>query len=131
MKFKRIRLYPTLFNLEVWVGKNDTAALFSKYYGASVEYYEREMTSSNYVVVINSKRTKYKTIVMQLSSLNKSIIVHESYHVLKEVSNITGLEMDNQEWCAYFLEYLFDEIIKNNYTEVNVANIDEICDKNK
>ena len=113
LKLKTIRLYPTLFDLDVVVGGNqrEVDEVFLTRYGLT------EKTSPNECMTLYTgtdcelKRTK--RIVVRLQSLSRKIIEHECIHVLWHLSQESNIEIcyESQEWQACFIEYVIGEII--------------------
>lgn len=116
---KTIRLYPTLFEVDIWLCNNldNLSKAFNNRYGASIEYYKEE-TYQNQCGTIDSKDNSElkgrKQIVINLDEFNITVLYHELIHVLYHLSKITHLETtyDAQEWIAYFNEYLGTEALK-------------------
>jgi hypothetical protein len=128
IRFKEIRLFPTLFYLDVFIiepykeddEKNNLlreklSKLMSDRYGAAKQYYYNELESINWVNTIKTtdtsivKSERRIVLVIEPKIVN---LIHENVHVLHHLSEMTGLETDHNstEWNAYFLQYLFEEI---------------------
>jgi len=122
MKFKEIRLYPSLFYLDVFISKDLglLQKIFKKRYG--LKKCDFKGTQINEVATIDSDKksilkgeTRIYTII---GSIKKhDIIVHEINHVLDHLNRLTNIDINESstEWKSMFLEYLFTEIIKENY----------------
>lgn len=116
IRFKEIRLLPTAFTLDVWVGQDydRMAKLFKKRYGASKEYYIPELQSANFVATIHgTKKSKIGEsirIIMVLEGFSPSILVHETTHVCWHLSNVCNVELnyDSQEWHACMMETIVE-----------------------
>ena len=127
---KPIRLYPTLFYVDVWIcdDKSYLAKVFNKYYGASVEFYEEEEIFDNYVGSISSKdNSEFKgdtRFVLKIIDLNDiGILIHELNHVYYHLCNKLNIELSfkSQEWHSYMLEYLYEESKEiNTYTKIEI-----------
>lgn len=119
---KTIELLPTLFKVDVWVGKDlkKLSEIFSRQYGASADIYE-EMLSSNFVCDVfgkkGSKLGEEVRIVMVLEGFSPSVLAHESVHVCWHLSNLSGVELnyESQEWNACMMEMIMRECL--NKTE--------------
>jgi hypothetical protein len=124
IKFKTIQLLPTHFECDVWVTdiSPEIKNLFKKRYGLR----KKDIISTNEnecSIVYSSNKSELKgeiRILLILNKLEPGLIVHESYHILKHLCKLTGVTTDyhSQEWSAYFLEYIFNEIAKNNYENI-------------
>jgi hypothetical protein len=120
-KFKTIQLHPTHFECDVWVTEISPklVQLFKKRYGLRKK--DIIITNENECsIVYSSDKSDLKgeiRILLILSELEAGLIIHESYHILKHLCKLTGVTTDyhSQEWSAYFLEYIYKEIVKNNY----------------
>ena len=117
--FKRIPLLPTKFNLDVWICDDlqQLAESFHVKYGASVDYYKDELRPYATQILdstVDSESKGEEIIVMTLIALDYAIVAHEITHVLFKLSEHLGIETSSksQEWCAYFVGYVFDEILK-------------------
>lgn len=119
MIHKRIRLYPTEFTLDVFVGdvKEDLANEFKKKYGSSYEYW-LDYIVPNCVYKIKAEEDsegKGSTeFAMSLTKFKHGVIAHECVHVVHELAHHIGLSTGykSTEWFAYMVEYIFDEIEK-------------------
>ncbi len=122
IKFKNIRLYPSIQTVDVWI-VNDIENLpyaFEKRYGANMEYYHNEINDiaqSSIAYVQNISGTKNSesnamNIVAVFFDLKPEYIVHESIHIIAHASELVGIEFNNKtdEWLACLAEYLFIEI---------------------
>jgi len=111
--FKEFRLFPTKFWVDVWVTTNQdkVCQLFSDRYGESKEYYLKElrpeMVSEINVATLDSETR----IVVNLVSFDPGVVVHEAVHVFYHLQAITHLEIMSQEWIAYFIQYVVDNIL--------------------
>lgn len=127
-KFKSIRLFPTLFYLDVilveeLIEENKLLLVdyLHKRYGASKEYYledEESGKSLNYVCMITSTdkaEVEGTKVLLRLTELNPDIVVHEVIHILWKMNQLCDLEINesSEEWQAYTAEYLFSEILNN------------------
>ena len=113
---KSIRLYPTLFHVDVWICSDlDLLAnQFSRRYGASVEYYKEDLelnSTQDIKPTANSELKGDYTIVVNMQKLDLPTLVHELNHVFYHLLKIIGVKisMDNSEWHSYMLEYLYEE----------------------
>jgi len=116
-KFKNIKLLPTHHTVDVWVcdDLDELSMLFSKRYGANKEHYESEVTPYQVAMITATKSSMGKGdtfIVCNMKDIDLSVLVHEIFHILCHLSGETGIEIGpkSQEWCAYFSEYLFNQM---------------------
>ena len=124
MKFKEIKLLPTLFTLDVFITNNvnKLVPIFEKRYGLTLQ--DMEGTQINEVSIIDSgKKSELKghtRICLIMGSFNIGTIIHEMQHIIWKLSKLTNIELnyDSQEWQACFMEYLYSEIMKKNYTNI-------------
>jgi len=123
--FKEIKLLPSLWILDVYVTKDieKLSKIYQERY--AICGCEADNSEENEVFSIESgKKTKLngeKRIVLCLGSLkDKSILVHELIHVLWHYGKITGSKIidESQEWQAIFVEWLYNEILKDNYKKL-------------
>lgn len=139
IKFKQIRLYPSDFSLDVWVGDTiEIAPFYMKYYGFSINRTEGSIGNNECALIYSGENCEArgeKRIVIKLMSLDDvGIVVHEAIHALFEFSHVvnTELKYDTTEWNAIMGEYIFNEIMKDNYEEIGDipydAGNDELCD---
>lgn len=122
MKFKKVKLLPTPFELHVLIcGKDQNEEMFNQMhllYGADVSYYRDEFdVNTAFVSTINSTEESlskgHRIIVMRLLSLDDlSEIVHETVHAVFHIAKICHLPYSHkcQEWGAYMTDYLFEQI---------------------
>ena len=126
VKFKTVKLHPTEFSLDVWVGDNVDffAELFNNRYGASKEYYQNMLTLNQVMVIDSTDGSECggeRRIVLNLDSFDYVTMVHELFHVVMELSFCSGVEVtrESQEWGACMIDYLFREISdEKKYTTV-------------
>jgi hypothetical protein len=125
VNYQNIRLAPTHWTLDVWVCNNKENLLraFNKRYGASVEYYRDWLTMNQVCNISSIKKSEGKGenyIILNVTSLNTQVLVHEIIHVIFQMNKKTHIDIcdDSQEWVAYMTDYLF-EYIRNpkNYKE--------------
>lgn len=114
--FKSIRLYPTDFHVDVWIGKDRDllAETFHKRYGASVDYYKEELRENAVQTLSATEKSELKgdkVIVMNVQSLDLGILIHELNHVYYHLCDILHIPLhtEAQEWHSYMLEYLYNE----------------------
>jgi hypothetical protein len=118
---KTITLYPTHIKCDIWVGRitKKVKLLWKSKYG--LEDKDIDLTTPNECSIVQSS---YKSelkgeerIFLVISNLDEGLIAHETYHILKHLCKITGITTDyrSQEWSAYFIETIFNEI-KNKKT---------------
>jgi len=132
IKKKIIELKPSTWSLDVWIGdvknelviREEMSKLFTKYYGASFEYYDENLITSQVMTVDSTTDSLCKgesRIVLVLHKLLDNLLVHELVHVLWHSSKCIGYELNyySQEWQAVFLERLFVDIKEDyNYIEL-------------
>lgn len=131
--FKSIRLYPSEFEVDVWIGKDRDllAENFHKRYGASVDYYKEELRDNAVQVLRATMKSELKgdkVIVMNVESLDLGILIHELNHIYYHLCSILHITLhhESQEWHSYMLEYLYEEtkdiktykIIENELSKV-------------
>jgi hypothetical protein len=120
-KFKQIKLLPSEFTLDVWIGTyKEIWPIYKSYYEITDE--DELGLKPNEVGTITpclgNKKLKEIRIAIKLVSLdNKNILVHEIIHILWHLANKVGYKMvyDSQEWQAVLAEWLYKEILKDNY----------------
>jgi hypothetical protein len=117
---KTIRLYPTLFSVDVWICTDleELSKCFNIRYGATSDYYLGQLSPNQTMRIDstdNSELNGLRTIVVNLQNYDNAVIIHEIIHVIWYLSKLTGIEINrkSQEWQAYFVEYLFTEITKS------------------
>jgi len=122
MLYKEIRLVPTLFYLDVFIGKTkELPKIFNNFYGASVDYYKDTITPLQVCTINSTHKSKFNgeiRIVLNVKNFDIPILFHEINHVLWHLHKLTGIELNynSQEWSSYFLENIYNEIIrKDNY----------------
>jgi len=108
---KEIRLYPTHFLLDVYINYEIdelTKQIKSKY---KIGYDFDVVNDGVFTAITNEDKTR---IVLCLETFDLAIIVHELVHVFYHLDDICDLghSTENQEWIAYFTDYLFTEILK-------------------
>jgi hypothetical protein len=120
---KTIRLYPTLFCVDVWIC-NDLEQLskcFHKRYGAKSKYYKKILTPNQTCIIDSTDESELKghrRIVVNMSEYDVLVLAHEIVHVLYKLNKCTDLELtkDSQEWQAYLTEYILEQSInKKSY----------------
>ena len=118
MILKTIPLIPTEFDLDVWVCNDESKLIkrFKKRYGGTKsEYYD--IVTANCMLRFDSSEDsemKGKTVfVMILQELKDHVIVHEIVHLLWQMNERIGIEMNanSQEWQAYMSDYVFSSIM--------------------
>jgi len=124
IKFKEIRLCPTHHILDVWITDTPDSLnnIFMKRYGMTDKELENEPINSNECMLLYSDKESdlqsEKRFVMILEN-NKDvqIIIHEITHLKYQLSGETGIEItkDSQEWQAYFMDYIAEQILKDDY----------------
>ncbi len=117
MKFKKIKLNPSVWELHILVSKDHIKSrrFLKKEYRLKDDDTWRSL---NFVQTIDSgnksKHNGESLIFMHLSS-NKDYetIVHEIVHVMHRMQNLFGVDLgwDSQEWQALMQEYIFKKII--------------------
>lgn len=123
-KFKQIKLIPSEFILDVWIGRNyDVLNKYNKFYNLTGE--DMIGKTENWVDTIyflpkNGKRNTTRICLKITSLQNKKVLVHEIIHILWHLSTVVGYKMvnDSQEWQAVLADWIYTEILKNNYGEL-------------
>jgi hypothetical protein len=134
IRFKTLKLLPTFQVLDVWLCNNsvDLAECFVKRYGASLEYYKRElhksrMYSGTVRQITGTQKSEIKGnqhIVCIINVFRRGIIAHEIIHILFYLNEDTGVQINTtaDEWSAYMMEYLIDEISDlKTYKEYDIS----------
>lgn len=114
MKPHVIKLIPTLFQLDLWIGESkDIFNDYGKRYGLK-DFDISDNELSTIESAIDSPMKGHKLFVMKLQSFDRATITHELIHLLWHVGKNTGANINykSQEWQALFVEYVFNEIIK-------------------
>lgn len=128
MKYKEIKLLPTLFYLDVFITNDDELLrkTFNKFYGIdTVEMIEKGITADDSVTHIKStEESKFKgsiRIVMILRDFDSAITFHEIIHVLFRLELLSGINInsDSQEWVACMAEYIYNQYNINDYSTIN------------
>lgn len=123
MKFKEIRLYPSVFPLHVYVTDNhyNLEDIFKKKYGATDEFVASLHTdlALRLETKSGSEMKGMRVFLLILADLKPDIVAHELIHLLWHFNETVGVEMNSnsQEWQALFIEYLTSEILKDDYEE--------------
>ena len=115
MKFKEIKIQPSLWTLDVIVGGSQKKVnkFCKKRYGIN-DYAEAKNECS---IVDTHKKSQLKgarRIVIIMESLkDKRCVVHELIHAMWMLAKGIGYEMNynTQEWQAVLFEYLYAEIL--------------------
>ena len=126
IKFKEIRLYPSLFYLDIFITKDLKALreIFNERYGLDEDgFYGTQINEVGTIDSCKKSLMKGETrIYTIIESIKKSdIIVHESQHILDHLNRLTNIDLSESstEWKSMFVEYLFTEITdKNNYKQI-------------
>lgn len=96
--FKNIRLYPTEFEVDIWVCK-DIEFLSKKFhdrYGASIEYYKDELRPNATQTVVSTLKSELKgdkIIIVNVETFNTGIFLHELNHVVYYLYNIIHADL--------------------------------------
>lgn len=117
--FEEIRLIPTLFYLDIWINWKNRKELSNAYsirYGLDYETTYNDITESECSTIESGTKSPLKgekRIVLVISDFNVSTLVHEIVHIFYHLNKYCKLGNDNsnQEWIAYFQEYVYDEIM--------------------
>ena len=116
MKFKEIKIQPSLWTLDVIVGGSQKKVnkLCKKRYGIG-DYMDSEKDECSEVQTHKKSELKgERRIVIIIASLkDKRAVVHELIHAMWMFAKAIGYEMNynTQEWQAVLYEYLFHEIL--------------------
>jgi len=121
MKYKEIRIYPSVWTMDVIISNSekDLKNISEKRYGI----FDDPIMFNQCCSIHSEKKGELnceKRVVLSLKSLkDKKTIVHELIHAIWHISEYVGYEMsyNTQEWQAVLFEYLYDEILKNNYVD--------------
>ena len=125
IKFKEIRLYPTHFWLDIWITKNSDSLkqIFIDRYGITKqELYNEPIGSDECMILYTEKDSELagekRFVIVLKNNKDVSVVIHEITHLKYQLSGETAIEItkDSQEWQAYFMEYITDEILKDDYT---------------
>jgi hypothetical protein len=125
IRFKEIRLFPTEFTLDVYVVDDASilSDMFEERYGADESFILTLKTNEclSFETDLYSDLKGDRVFVLILDNLKPYIVAHELVHLLWQLSETIGVEMnpDSQEWQALFIEHLTSEILKDNYHEIN------------
>ena len=120
-RVKEIRLYPTCQSLRVYVGfsKKQMSEIFDTVYDCG--YYEKY--GYNFTFVETDKQ-KNRWFCIFLKNKDIPTVVHECFHVLQSLSKLIESEIvgskENpyEEWSAYLLEYMVENVLnKEGYKE--------------
>jgi len=123
VKHKIIRLYPSIFHLDVLLGgtqKELNAALLNLYGFENEEEFGRDWVHT----IVSKKDSHFKSqirIVLVLEKLDLVTVVHEVSHILWHTANVVKYEIsyETREWQAVLTEYIFAEVVdKNGYTVI-------------
>ena len=123
MRFKEIRLYPTEFTLDIYITEDASllTEIFENRYGADEDFILTLDTDIclSFETDIGSELRGHKAFVIILKKLEPYIVVHELIHLMWQLNETINIEMnkDSQEWQALFMEYLTNEILKDDYDE--------------
>ena len=124
MKYKEIKLQPSLWTLDVIVGGSQKKVnkFCKKRYGIN-DYVDSENDECSEVTTHKKSELKGKRrIVIIIKSLkDKRAVVHELIHAMWMFAKAIGYDMnyDTQEWQAVLFEYLYDEILnKEGYKTI-------------
>lgn len=126
MKFKEIKILPSLWTLDVLIVEDEKDAIKFQVerYGIRKRHVDTEKNINSVTTMVSSKKSILKgetRIILILENLQcLKTIVHELVHVLWHFGRETGSEITfhSQEWQAILMEYLFDQVLKENYTEL-------------
>lgn len=122
MKIKEIRVYPSIWYLDVIVADNqkDLDYISKKRYGIKDDPILPNECSS----IDSSKKSELKgerRVVISIKSLDDvETIVHELIYAIWHLARYIGYEIDydTQEWQAVLYEYLYKEALdKNGYVK--------------
>jgi hypothetical protein len=130
IRFKRIQLAPSEFELDVWIVdeprragneiteiiKRSLSIKMSEEYGMPHQYYYDELLPDcNYVTAHSGIRKGMSggtTRILMVINPDLQILVHELVHVLWYLSEHAKVKLtyESQEWQALMTDYLFNEI---------------------
>lgn len=88
--------------LEKWIGLKDSYHLFENCFGKFLKITE------------NTKNGEVHSYIVFIREPNPSILVHELVHCVNNIFEDRGIKYsaENDEQYAYYIEYLFDTIMK-------------------
>lgn len=121
IKFKEIRLYPSEFTLDVYVAEDVSLLkdIFKAQYGANEAFLSimHKDMAIMFETSIDASMKGNRVFVLILSSLNPKLVFHELIHFMWQFADVSGVEMttDSQEWQALFIEYITEQILKDDY----------------
>lgn len=122
VKIKTFNLEPTIFKLDLIYYDNDRNSmsnllkLYKSRYGIVDK--EEDFWYKNHVSTIKSgedSKLEGETVIsMFITNSDLGVLVHECMHVLFHLYKCAGIEIDYeaQEWCAIFIEKVFNDVSK-------------------
>lgn len=108
MKQKRI-------NIPIYYGSLLIIDNTTKEYTKEIETkYNCETTDGYSAFVFENNKVKHFQLIVVITTLDPSVIAHESVHLTNKIFNNVGQELDsyNDEAQAYLTGWLFDKIYK-------------------
>ena len=121
IKFKEIRLYPSVFTLDVYITEDASCLteMFEERYGSDEDFILTLDTDIclSFETEFGSTLDGDRVFVIILKHLEPYIVAHELIHLLWQLNQTIGTNMniESQEWQALFIEYITGEILKDNY----------------
>ncbi len=119
-KLRTIKMNPTGFAVDVWKATDidDLSKCFEKRYGKNKEYYKDTINYDCCMTISSKQKSELKgktRIVVVILHDKPHIVVHELFHALFHLSNVSGAEIKykSQEWGASMIERLYKKAQKN------------------
>ena len=116
MKLKVIRIYPSVWDLDVIVGgtQKELEEISKKRYGLTYNFLQHNECTSIDSAINSELKGRRGVVVTIKNTTDKLTIVHEIVHAIWHIADYIGYKItyDTQEWQAILFEYIFDEITK-------------------
>lgn len=124
IKFKKIKVHPSNWELDIIISKNhnQVCAFCQKKYGYD-EDYKKDFPPETCLTLTSSSESETKgrrITIIYLKAKKSSVVVHELVHAMWHITNNIGYEMnyDTNEWQAVLFEYLFEQVMANDYQQI-------------
>ena len=124
IKFKEIRLYPTMHHVDVWITEEPSSLndIFMKRYGMKQSDIDNDPINSDECMLLYTQKEsdlngEKRFVIVLNNNKDAHVVVHEVNHLKWQLSGETGLEINthSQEWQSYFMDYITEEILKDDY----------------